>query len=96
MGSVTKLGAVLVSLDSFDAEHTIYAAEPWSKESKTVVAHEPETGGVPEEAQAQGMKYFLEVFVARDFLEDWKTTLNKEPTRDEVCARLIHFAIHDA
>jgi len=96
MGQVMTLADVLGSFESFEAEDTIYAAEPWSKGSKAVVAHEPKTGGVPQEVQAQGMKYFLEVFVARDFLEDWKRTLDKEPTRDEVCARLIHYAIHDA
>jgi hypothetical protein len=75
---------------------TIYAAEPWGKESKTLVTHEPETGCVPEEAQAQGMKYFIEIFVARELLEDWKPTPDKEPTRDKICERLICYAICDA
>jgi hypothetical protein len=96
MGTVMTLSAVLRAIESFDAEDTIYAAEPWGKESKAVVAHEPETGGVPHEAQAHGMKYFLEVFVARDFLADWKSTLDEEPKCDEVCARLIQYAIFDA
>ena len=96
MGQIMTLANLLASLDSLDAEDTIYAAEPWNKGSMALVAHEPETGGLPEEAQTQGMKYFLEVFVARDFLEDWKPSLGKEPSRDEVCDRLIQYAIRDA
>jgi hypothetical protein len=96
MDQVMTLADVLGSLDSFDAEDTIYAAEPWGKESKAIVTRELDTGGVPEEAQAQGMKYFLEIFIARELLEDWKPTLAKEPTRDIICERLIHYAIYDA
>jgi hypothetical protein len=83
-------------LDSSDEGSTIYAAEPWSADSLAVVAPEPDTGGLPAEAQKPGLKYFLEVFVARDFLEGWVGSLNAEPTTQEKVARLIKYAITDA
>lgn len=83
-------------LDSLDEERTIYAAEPWTENSKVVVAPEPESGGLPAEAEKHGLKYFLEVFIARDFLDGWKANLSKKPTLQEQCARLIQYAITDA
>jgi hypothetical protein len=96
MGQVKTLAEVIAALDSLDSEDTIYAVEPWTKESQAVVAREPEAGGLPDEARRIGAKYFLEVFVAHDFVEDWKTGLRQEPAPTEMCARLIYYAINDA
>lgn len=96
MGAIMTMADVISSLGSFDAEDTIYAALPWSEKSAALVAHELESGGVPSEERAQGLEYFMEVFVARDFLEDWKSSLKMNPSREEICAKLIHYAIHDA
>jgi len=84
------------ALDSLDEESTIYASEPWAEDSKVFVAPEPDSGGLPAGAQELGLKYFLEVFIARQFLEDWAGNLGAEPTPPEKCARLIQYAINDA
>jgi hypothetical protein len=83
-------------LDSLDEGGTLYAAEPWAEDSQAVVAPEPDHGGLPADAQKLGLKYFLEVFIARDFLEAWVTNLGREPTLQEKCSRLIQYAITDA
>ena len=88
---MTLLEAVQ-SLDSLDNKGTIYAVEPWTASSKALVAEEPE-GGLPSAVQEQGMKYFLEVFIAREVLEDWLT--DTVPTVADKCARLIQYAITD-
>jgi hypothetical protein len=92
---MTLLDAILV-LDSLDDGKTIYAAEPWTDRSQVVIRSEPESGDVPAELRRLGLKYFLEVFVARDFLEGWAGSLDSTPTPQERCARLIHYALHDA
>jgi hypothetical protein len=84
------------NLETLNNESTIYAAQPWTANSVVIVAPEPESGGLPAEAEKQGLKYFLEVFIARDFLEDWKANLDAEPSPQEKCARLIQYAITDA
>ena len=96
MGEVTRLGDAIRQLASLDQDATIYAAEPWSDESTAIVAIEPDSGGVPENAAMRGLKYFLEVAVARDFLEGWESTLDSTPTELERCDRLIRYAIDDA
>lgn len=83
-------------LDEMDREQTIYAAEPWSPYSAAVVAEEPQRGGVPTVASERGMSYFLEVFIARDFLDDWQAASRKKFSTQERCQRLIDYAINDA
>jgi len=96
MGEVMKLGDVLSRLASLDQDATIYAAEPWMYESPAVVATEPDSGGIPEEAASRGFKYFLEVSLAGDFLEGWEATLVETPNTQERCDRIIRYAIDDA
>jgi hypothetical protein len=96
MGEVTTLGDAIGRLASLDQDATIYAAEPWSAKSAAMVAIEPDSGGIPEDAATRGLEYFLEVAVARDFLEGWESTLDSTPTELERCARLIRYAIDDA
>lgn len=91
-----KLIEVIQNLDSLDGESTIYAAEPWTENSEAIVAREPESGGLPTEAEKLGLKYFLEVFIARDFLEGWMSNLDAQPTLQEKCARLIKYSMTDA
>lgn len=91
---MTLLEAIL-GVDSLDDGSTIYAAEPWTDHSEVVIASEPESGGRPAEAQGLGLKYFLEVFVARDVLEGRAASLGTMPTPQEQCAVLIHYAIND-
>jgi hypothetical protein len=82
-----RLIEVVRDLDSFNQEHTIYAAEPRTCGSNTFVAPE---------SDAQELTYFLEVFVARELLEGWTASLQTKPTLAEKCARLIKYAAHDA
>jgi len=96
MGPIMSLLEAVRDLDSFDENATIYAAEPWVAESQVIVALEPGSGGLPPEAQKLGLKYFIEVFLAREFLEGWGKNLGVEPTLQEKCARLIQYAITDA
>lgn len=100
MGKKMTLLKIIEELETFDNESTIYAEEPWTENSKALVLHEPESGELPYEAKKLGLHYFLEVFVARDFLEDWAinlkaANLNAEPTVQQKFARLIHYAIYD-
>lgn len=83
-------------LGELDREVTIYAVEPWSPNSVAVVDVEPQGGGVPADAARRGMSYFLEVFIAQDFVEDWQANLPKKPSAVERCQRLIGYAINDA
>jgi len=96
MAQIVKLAKVVERLAELDSRDTIYASEPWTEGSDAIVALEPERGGVPPEAAEVGMKYFLEVSIARDFVEDWIAALDEKPSSSAICQRLIRYAIYDA
>jgi len=81
-------------LTLLDPDGVICASEPFTEESRVEVAPMPESGRVSE--LESGLKYFLEVSIAREFLDDWVVGSAKEPTLSEKCSRLIYYAIFDA
>ena len=85
---------VVQQLATLDSEQTIYARLPWSPLSEAKVALE----GSEEEKKirAEGLSYFLEIFVARDFTDDWRKKQMRAPTVDQSCSRLIEYATNDA
>jgi hypothetical protein len=61
-----------------------------------MVAREPDEGGVPIEAAKAGMKYFLEIIIAKEILDDWIASLEEVPSASSICHRVIEYAINDA
>jgi hypothetical protein len=99
MGQIVKLIKLIERLAELDDEDTIYACDPWTEDSDAMVALEdPESVdfGVPSEAAEAGMKYFLEVSIAREVVEGWIPYLDEKPTLTEICQRVIEYAIDDA
>lgn len=85
------LGEILQRLNAFDEEATIIAAKPWTPSSRAQVIEPPESGLVAE-IERDGMVYFLEVAIAREFKEDWPSKQGD----GGFCERLIQYAINDA
>lgn len=92
----SKLIDIVANLESYDPELTIYATKPWTCNSETVMAPEPDQGGLPHEAESRGAEYFIEVFVAREFLKGWIVSEARPTSAQEQCERLIHYAVYDA
>lgn len=94
-----KILDIVADLAAQDGELTIYAKEPWSCESEAELAREPDAGGLPPEAAAIGATYFIEVFIANEFLKGWRgwrASQNQSATAKEQSERLIQYAINDA
>ena len=77
-------------LDSLNHEQTIYAQKPWTPAS--VVKLITDSDKMTED----GLDYFLEVFIAKDFIDDWRASLSRSPSPDDSCNRLIRYAIDGA
>jgi hypothetical protein len=80
-----KLAEIVESLEAQNEEETIFAAEPWSCSSEAVIASEPEDGSLPAIAAARCLTYFVEVSVAKEFLDGCR--LNETAPK---CERLIN------
>ena len=81
-------------LDECDAGQTIYATDN-SPTAMAVVDFEPDDGTLP--ASAMGMKYLLEVSLARDAIRVWSEWRNgRQPMLDEKTQAVLYYAEHDA
>lgn len=81
------------NLLALDSELTIYAVEPWTPASAAMLAEQEDDQGRSAAAAREGMRYFIEVFIAQDFLEQW--IKEQKPSVDEICKNLIHCALDE-
>lgn len=80
-----------------DENATIYVARPWSPEADAIiVSPAPATTG-PVEQDGRTFDYFLEGFIAQEFLEDLVASGEFEGASEKrLCERLIRYAEADA
>ncbi len=93
MPHTTTLLDMARNLLDLDNEMTIYAAEPWTAESPAMLADQEDDQGYSSAAAKEGMTYFIEVFIAVDFLRDW--IKKQQPSTRELCKYLICCALDD-
>jgi len=93
--STLKLIDVVTNLKSYDEDLTLYVTKPWTYDSEAVLALEPDQGGLPDEAKSHGAEYFIEVFVATDFLDGYIENSGPKSAQEQ-CERLIYYALHDS
>lgn len=94
--SKMKLSEIINQLDQFSCDDTIYAKQPWTFDSEAIVATEPDNGGIPNEATQIDAAYFLEIFLAKEFMGGWLSNLDSSPSSKEKCLRLIKYIENDA
>lgn len=88
---------ILDDIDDLDDELTIYASDKphWSETSLAVACREPEDGSLP--AEAEGLKYLLEVRLAKDVIRVWRAWRNNaQPIPKEKCEAVIYYATNDS
>jgi hypothetical protein len=88
------LRELIARLDELPEHETIYA-ECARPTARAVVAEEPEDGSTPE--VAAGLRYIIEVTLAREAVEVWQRQLpgRRQSLADRVAA-VIHYAENDA
>ena len=79
-------------IESLNSDATIWIenSKSWSPQSAVFIAEENEDGGPPENISSS-YEYFLEVFIASEFIVDIG---NK--SKDAIVERVIQYAINDA
>ena len=88
------LNEAVQQLAKLDSKLTIYARVPWAPSTEARLAFEGSSEA--KEIRADGLRYFLEVVVARDFIDGWIVTQRKLPTAKKCCTRLIEYATNEA
>ncbi|AZN67087.1 hypothetical protein DX910_00900 [Acinetobacter haemolyticus] len=84
---------VLLNINDFQADETIYVVEPWTLESETKVLKEPDIGLIQIESNHLIFEYFLEVSIVKEIL---KSLEHRNLCMRDQCQDIIEYAIHDA
>lgn len=100
-----KLIEIVHSIESFDEEGTIFALK---HEGKYMPSSEAVVIDMTDDELQQptveiadkycpGKSYFLDVFIIKEFLEDWASNHNgKLPSDELACELLIYYAEYDS
>jgi len=85
---------LLKDIDRLDPEDIIFAKPEWREDSEARIFPLMENNRLPPEAETLGYKYFLEVDVIRQVLNEFRN----QPDVPLVvkCRRVIHYATFDA
>jgi hypothetical protein len=90
--AMQTLRDVVGRLDDLDDDAVIYT-DGTSPAARAVVIEESDVA----QAKADGLRYFLEVVLAKDAVAVWSEWRSgAEPTIDDTLAAVAHYATHDA
>lgn len=89
-----KLLEAVQQIEVLDSDLIIYARRPWNFDSEVELI--AENSNDEDRVKAAGFRYFIEVPMAKEFLEDWRANVIKNPTTQQCCERLIRYAKYDA
>lgn len=89
------LSKLLENLDDFDDRLTIYVEKnpEWSCNSRAVI---PQSDDGEKIVEQNGLKFFLEVYVAKEVIEVWEEKCRRKPSTEDICRAIIYFAENDA
>ena len=91
-----KLADIVNSIDSVDEESVIFQEDRDNFDSDIILSFaEDGDGGIKEEG-GRKYHYLIEVFLAKEFIDDWVASLDYTPTSVEIAKRLFDYAINDA
>lgn len=92
-----QLVELLKSLAEWDDEQTIYVAQPWSCKASAMLLIPSNDTTEPVVAGPITYEYFLELFIAKQVLEDFTAcSEGASATEWQRCERLIRYARDDA
>lgn len=85
---------VLLNIEEYSDEETIYAVKDWTVASDTIVMVEPDDGALEFTVDRRVYSYFLEVFLIKELLSDLSEK-NELPLEGKAL-RIIQYASNDA
>ena len=84
------------NLHDFDDEAIIFQENRSDVNSDIFISYAEEGDEGVKEELGRKYSYLLEVFLAKEFIEDWVASLRRKPTVEQITKRLHEYAINDA
>ncbi|MBE9466638.1 hypothetical protein ACFP1I_18360 [Dyadobacter subterraneus] len=91
-----KLSELIENIQSVDEEAIIFL-EDINNFDSDIILSDPEVGdGGKKELSGRLYYYLIEIFLAKEFIDDWTASLTFKPTPKEIAIRLFNYATNDA
>ena len=90
-----KLIDLINDIESIEEDKIIFQEDLGNPNSDVILSFAEGDGG-PIELNGTNYFYLIEVFLAKEFLEDWEHSLGYVPSLEEKAKRLHDYAINDA
>ncbi|RPD42649.1 hypothetical protein [Chitinophaga barathri] len=91
-----KLTDVIDDLGNLDEELIIFLEDAADADADILLAKGVDGDGGVKVENGRQYTYLIEVSLAKEFLDDWKTGLDYVPGKDEMAKRLYEYAVNDA
>ena len=84
------------SIESVDEDSIIFQEDREIFESNTILGLAEEGDGGVKEEGGKKFYYLIEVYLAKEFINDWIESINYKATPEDIAKRLYDYAINDA
>ena len=91
-----KLVDLVNTINSVDEESIIFQEDRDFFDSNIILSFAEEGDGGIKQKEGRKYYYLIEVFLAKEFIDDWTASLDYKPAADEIAKRLYDYAINDA
>lgn len=91
-----KLIDLVENINGIDDNLTIFQETRDDPNSDIILANAEEDGSNIKIENGKEYYYLIEIFLAKEFIEDWIRSLDYSPSQGEIANRLYEYAINDA
>lgn len=91
-----KLSELIDEIDNIDDELIIFLADINDFNSDIILEYGEENDRGIKIKDGKKYYYLLEIFLAKEFIDDWKNGLNYSLSNDEIAKRLYDYGVNDA
>lgn len=84
------------SIESVDEDSIIFQEDREIFESNIILGLAEEGDGGVKEEGGKKFYYLIEVYLAKEFINDWIESINYKATPEDIAKRLYDYAINDA
>lgn len=91
-----KLTNLIKDIENIDQEAIIFQEDRENPNSDIIISFAEEVDEGIKEVEGRKYYYLIEVFLAKEFLENWEASLDYRPTLEHKTKRLYDYAINDA
>lgn len=91
-----KLIDLIKDIENVDQEAIIFQEDRENSNSDIILSYAEEGDEGVKEEDGKKYYYLIEVFLAKEFVDDWEASIDYEPSIEEKAKRLYDYAINDA